>query len=104
MAVTIYGASDDLIEVEGDVTEEFNAIEFGGEQPAYLAFSDGTLLRIEYSDTGVWRITPIVRGAAGLTIVQAPGDEDDDNYSDRATLDGEIRWVAQAIAFAKKGK
>lgn len=44
MATTIYGASDDLIEVDGDITEEFDAIE---QHPYYLGFSTGVVLRIE---------------------------------------------------------
>lgn len=31
MAVTIYGASDDLIEVEGDIDEEFTYDDQGGD-------------------------------------------------------------------------
>lgn len=35
MATTIYGASDDLIEVDGDITEEFDAT---WQHPYYLGF------------------------------------------------------------------
>ena len=84
MAVTVYGSSDDLVEVEGDVEEEFSG---PGDGPFYLAFSDGTILSIIYGDESIWRIAPVRRGAAKLTVEQAArGDED--NYSDRATLDG----------------
>jgi hypothetical protein len=100
VSVTVYGASDDLIEVEGDIDEEFNAIS-APENGHLLAFSDGTVLRIDYSELGIWRITPVFRSGLGfdLTIVQAPED-DDSNYSDRATLNGDITWVVHGDAAA----
>lgn len=99
MSITIYGASDDLIEVEGDISEEFSAL---GEDDGYLiAVSDGTLLRVRYTADGVWRIEPVHQGGADLDIVQAIS-ADDDNYSDRATLTGTIDWVALATAWAKR--
>ena len=92
--VTIYGASDDLIEIEGVLREEFAYND--GEH--YIATSDGSLLGIRYD--GCWRITPMAIGPdTEYSIVQAVG-EDDDNYSDRATLTS-IRpfiWVANAEA------
>jgi len=101
--ITIYGASDDLIEVEGAGSEEFTYQERGYGQASgdLLAFSDGTVLRIVYSDAGIWRITPVASGAATLTIEQAP-EGDENNYSDRATLTGDISWVVQGIAIARK--
>lgn len=90
MSITVYGASDDLIEVEGDITEEFD-IDHGG--PIFV-FSDGTVIQIEFSKVGIWRITPMVYGTGALTVVQAPLDYDA-NYSDRATLDADIRWVVR---------
>lgn len=88
MSVTIYGASDDLIEIEGDIREEFTP---PYDEEALLAFSDGTVLRMRYSDSGVWRIAPVI-SPGELTIVQAPED-DEDNYSDRATINAPMLWV-----------
>ena len=85
--MTVYGASDDLIEVEGDVTEEFNPVD--GENDL-LFFSTGDVLRIRYSDEGVWRIEAVT--APHVTITPAP-ENDEDNYSDRAVVAGEIAWV-----------
>lgn len=94
MTITVYGSSDDLIEIEGDIREEFYAIDIGqSDEGGLLAFSDGTVLRIAYTDDGVWRITPVHTGLCTFNIVQAVS-ADDDNYSDRATLSGEtISWV-----------
>lgn len=88
--ITIYGASDDLIEIEGAIGEEFN---HSTENPAYLGFSDGTLLSVTYGagNFAMWRITPIRYGTAKYSKVEAT-DEDKD-YSDRVTLDGDIKWV-----------
>jgi hypothetical protein len=97
VSVTIYGASDDLIELEGDIREEFNALDL--DDGALLAFSDGTVLRIGYSDNGVWRISPVV-SVGHVSIDQAPED-DEDNYSDRAILTGPIKWVVFGSAIGK---
>lgn len=90
MTITIYGASDDLIEVRGDLSEEFTTDVFShGYEGDLLAFSDGTVLRITYGEA--WRIVPVHRGTAELAIVQTT--ESDDGYSDEATLEGPIQWV-----------
>lgn len=102
MSITVYGSSDDLIEVEGDIREEFTyrmspiTDEGAGD---LLAFSDGTILRIAYTAAGVWRITQVALGTSSLGIEQAP-EGDEDNYSDRATLSS-ARWVVQGIALAR---
>lgn len=103
MSVTVYGASDDLIEVEGDISEEFNALgNFGdGEDDGgILAFDDGNVLRVTYTSEGVWRITPTYFGKGAVTIVPAVSADDED-YSDRATIDGQLRWVVFGSQFAK---
>lgn len=100
--VRISGASDDLIEVDGDIREEFN--------PPYdadssiVACSNGVLLRIAYtddSDDGIWRIAPLA-GADKVQIWQCPAD-DERNYSDIATIhDPALAWVALASDHATK--
>jgi hypothetical protein len=101
MTITVYGASDDLIEVEGDITEEFNHYETAEDgEGCLLAFSDGTVLRIRYTKAGIWRITPVTNGTAGLAIDVAPED-DEDKYTDRATLTGEVRWVVLGVGCAQ---
>lgn len=89
--ITVYGYSDDLIEVEGDIREEFGAgIDDDGE---LLAFSTGVLLRITYTKDGVWRINAL-SGVDKVKIVQAPAG-DEKNYSDRATIEGPVKWILQ---------
>lgn len=96
MSVTIYGSSDDLIEVEGDVREEFNALSYGcSGDGGYIATSSGVLVRIDYSESGVWRIAPV---SGEASVVQAPED-DEDNYSDVCTIEGDIKWVVLGSDF-----
>ena len=91
--VTIYGASDDLIEIDGGIEEEFSP---GEDDAAYLAFSDGTVLHIEYTDSGFWRITRRVTGTAGYE--KHEGTNEDTDYSDRVTLSG-VDWVVAGDHF-----
>jgi hypothetical protein len=91
MSITISGASDDLIEIEGDIREEFYLRD--EDEGDLIAFSDGTVLRIAFS--GPWRITPVAKGSAELSIQQVT--EDDDEGSDRATITGDVRWVVHGI-------
>ncbi len=70
--VYIYGASDDLVELEGDVSEELSP---NYEKPLYLLFSTGTQVKIEYADDGVWRTEVVDEGGANCTV--KPGQSDD---------------------------
>jgi hypothetical protein len=96
VSITVYGASDDLIEVDGDIREEFSHY---GDDAALLAFSDGTILRVLYGTDGIWRITPVATGSAQLTHVFG---QDDREHTDKATLDGDVRWVVYGTAMAVK--
>jgi len=86
MSVTISGHSDDLIEIEGDVREEFEAL---GLDHYIVSTSNGVLLRVRCAE--VWRIE-VIAGADKVHIVPCPED-DDDNYSDVATVEGDVTWV-----------
>ena len=93
MSTKVYGASDDLVEVDGDVHGEVNV------DDCLLIFSDGTLLHIMWGGPkralGIWKITVIHRGTLLKEI--APCEvETDDNYSDVAHfLDG-LEWAYSA--------
>jgi hypothetical protein len=97
MPVTVYGASDDLIEVEGDIREEFPCRD--DSEDNLLAFSDGTVLRVAFDEDGIWRLTPVVTGSAALTHVFG---QDDREHTDKATLDGDVRWVVYGSEMATK--
>lgn len=90
MSIKIYGASDDLIEIEGDINEEFNWIA-DDDETRLLAFSDGTLLRVMYDRDGIWRLNKVASGTAEFLKVE--GDVEKDT-PDEVTLSGvEIKWV-----------
>ena len=94
MSITIYGASDDLIEVEGDVRDEFYADEMN-----LIATSNGVAIRIHYSQAGVWRIEFVGGDQSLVTITQAPED-DDDNYSDTCIISGDVKWIVMGEQLA----
>jgi hypothetical protein len=98
MSVTVYGSSDDLIEIEGDITEEFEAHDGEGD---FLVFSDGTVLSIVYADPGIWRINNAVKGNKKYEKVEATNADDD--YSDKVTIPDNIAWVVCG-RMAVKGK
>jgi len=90
MSTQIYGASDDLIEIQGDLSEEFS----GGEKPCLLIFSDGTVLTIKYGKEhlAVWAITLVTQGKLFSKISHCT-DEDAERYSDTAHLQDGLEWV-----------
>lgn len=92
----VYGASDDLIEVEGTIREEFTANADG--ERDLLAFSNGVVLEVRYDDDGCWRITPLRH--PDLVSIEPAGDPDSDNYSDRATIKGGALWVVHGDEWA----
>lgn len=51
--IYVYGASDDLIEVDGDVFEEFN-VNFGDDR--FLMFSDGTSIMFDYDGSWYFKV------------------------------------------------
>jgi hypothetical protein len=103
MSLKIYGHSDDLVEVEGDIDEEFYATE-GCSTGALIALSDGNVLGLQYTDDGIWRFTQEFQGSGAVTIVRAPDiDPDDQNYSDIATIEGTIDWVLVDGEMRKRG-
>jgi len=46
----VTGASDDLIEIEGELYEEFNSFDC---KDGVMALSDGTLLKVDYDEDGI---------------------------------------------------
>jgi len=92
--IRIYGASDDLIEIDGDIREEFCHPSLSGKW--WLACSDGTLFSVRYD--GRWRFALESSGSAPFTKLEATENEGSrldstPAYSDIITLDAPIRWV-----------
>jgi hypothetical protein len=94
--IKIYGASDDLVEVEGDINEEFGWFA-DNDKPRPMGFSDGTLLSVRYDEDGIWRITLIESGTAVFNKKEGSVSQD---TNDEVTLTGNIRWVVLGNEFA----
>lgn len=96
MATKIYGCSDDLIEVEGDVRGE------GGhfDQDSLLACSDGTILSMHYGKPdpmgGVWAITVLRQGELFDHLLVCYSDSADP-YSDIAFFRDGLMWVMEGL-------
>jgi len=108
MTLYIFGASDDLIEVEGLLSDELNP-PYG--KPARVVVKvDETVyasLWVEYDpdDSGEWRLSPgAMRGRVEITAARGEEDGEDEHgcpgYSDLATIhldDVDVRRVSLQI-------
>lgn len=96
----IYGASDDLIELEGNVTEE---VYVPSGEVVYIAFSDSTLVRVHYGNDGLWTIRVVEVGLSCYELFTAT-EPASDQYSDRLTLYGDIQWAVVGGLARAQGK
>ena len=94
--VTIYGSSDDLVEVEGDVPgcDEYGTIG----DPLFVELSNGAAFRVEYTDRGVWTVGQVAVGgsaADGTRATKEPYGEGDDPepYTETVRVTGPVEWV-----------
>lgn len=92
MAMTVYGYSDDLIELEGDIKEEFN-VYIDDAEPGYLAFSNGVLLRVVFDEDGIWRFTVLSDDSNTVTVKQCVVNNPEDAYSDVVIIKDSIKWA-----------
>lgn len=90
--VKIYGHSDDLVLVRGNVPgcDEFNIID----RPLFIELGCGDVFRVEYTDCGVWKIDHHKMGLA-TSVEKTPYSEGDDPepYTDTVVITGNIAWV-----------
>lgn len=103
MVTRIYGASDDLIEADGDVSGEHS--QYGTDDAksgVLLAFSDGTLLDVKYgkNDLGIWRVSLLRKGDLFDRIEECT-DEDADVHSDVAHFKDGLKWCYIAPEWSK---
>lgn len=82
----VTGASDDLIEINGELQEEFNAYDCTS---GTMAFSDGTMLNVSYDLNGIWRFKPIYKGELFEKIID--GSVSDDTNDEVYFKDG-LKW------------
>lgn len=97
MATRVYGASDDLIEIDGnDICGEANALAADTEDESVLVIlSDGTVLKAWYDEPGVWHIRPLRKGSL-FDRVEICCDPEDDPPSDVVHLQDGITWAYAA--------
>jgi hypothetical protein len=89
--IEIFGASDDLIEIEGDFEEELNVYPDDDEKEYFLAVSDGTLLKVVYD--GNWNFLLREKGTLFERIEEPEGEE----YSQKVFFNSGIKWVAYTV-------
>lgn len=80
----VTGRSDDLIEFDGAIYEEFQHY---GPGPARLVFDNGVILDIEWDRDGIWRIT-VIDGHAHATHTPCPDPTGEDDYTNTVVVHG----------------
>lgn len=87
--VKVYGASDDLVEIEGS-SYEFDEIGCYNSD-VLIYFKDGTTIRVSYPKRGkaIWNIDVEEAGTAYKKL-HICNNEDDEIYSDIFEIDSEI--------------
>ena len=95
MPTQVYGASDDLIEFDGDVHGEVGCYGTDDSEDKPIAFfSDGTVLKIAYclNVPGVWGIAVLRKGTL-FDKIDPCDDEDADPHSDLAHFKDGLKWA-----------
>ena len=96
MTTKIFGASDDLIEFQGDVHGEVGA------SKGLIVCSDGTVLSVTYGkgELAVWQII-YLRAGDLLGEIDQCFDEDADPYSDVVNFKDGLKWAYVATEWQK---
>jgi len=92
MSTEIYGASDDLIEFDGEMSGEHGSYNTSEERPCAVFLSDGTVLAIHYGDTGVWKIVVREKGSL-FDKLEICTDPEAKRYSDTAHFRAGLKWA-----------
>lgn len=87
--IKIWGESDDLIEVSGDIVREYDVYY----KDVMLVLSDRTQLSISYGKDGIWKIKLLKKGNLFIKIEECL-EEKDGNYSDVAFFNDGITFCA----------
>lgn len=88
--VKVYGASDDLCEIEGSEYKEDEIGCYGSD--VRIRFIDGTVIRVGYpkANDAIWWIDVEKRGTASQSLIVCD-NEDAMPYSDVFEIDAEIK-------------
>lgn len=82
----ITGGSDDIISLNGDVSDEIDDFCCKGR---YLAWNDGTVVKVWYDADGIWRTSVYASGQAGYLHIE--GDVEADTF-DVLTLEWDQKF------------
>jgi len=93
----IYGASDDLVEIEGQISDEHDC--YDHKKPINISVSDGTKATIFYD--GEWKINVKFAGSKYIEKIDSIGDNGRHEgnakgctpYSDVIIFEEGIEWV-----------
>ena len=100
----LYGASDDLIEFEGDYRGEVGFYKPSDDEikHALVVFSDGTLARIGYGKAAmtIWEISVMRKGDL-FDRIETCEDEDAKRHSDQLFLKPGVKWAYVAIVWQR---
>ena len=98
MEIKIFGVSEDFIEIQGDIAEEFMIELSYRPEEQFFAFSDGTILSFLFEHDG-WSISKVRDGTAQY-LNQTAGTLL--AKSDAVTLTGDLGWVLKGseVVFA----
>ena len=91
--IVIYGVSDDLIEVDGNVQgcDEYYS---GTQKGTVVCLPTEDRFTVNYGARGVWEVAhEHVSGKLQVEITKAPPEDDPDPYTDTATVTGDIQRV-----------
>jgi len=96
MSTKVYGCSDDLVLVKGDVDGEVDC--YGTDDADHgvlLTFSDGTILEVKYGKVGMakWGIQLIQVGSLFERIAPCNCDEGAKPHSDIAHFRDRLKWA-----------
>lgn len=103
MPTRVYGASDDLIEIEGGkAAGEVGCYGAGDDDKGVLLMcSDGTVLEVGYGkedNGGIWWVKCLRKGS-DFDRIEICTDEDADPHSDVAHFKKDLKWC-----YAAKGE
>lgn len=99
MSTIVYGTSDDLIEIEGDVSGEVGCYGTNDDDSkgVLVVLSDGTRLAVKYGKDGegIWEVKLVKKGSLFVRI-DICTDSDAARYSDVAHFKDGIKWAYAA--------
>ena len=99
----VYGASDDLVEFEGELRGEVgcSCTDDDDCKGVLVVMSDGTLLVVKYGKhgRGIWGISLLHKGKL-LDRIDQCDDVDADPYSDVAHFRPGIKWAYSAVSWS----